>query len=172
MRLHVSARSPLVGRRTRTSLVSCGITFGEGDAKFTPKRASCERSHSSMTRGGNVRVKPLPLASQGGSATRNDERLPRRPLRLRFAPPSARSREMQPALLAQRNAPCGNRRARVFHLCVSPVASAQITTLQRADVRRRSRRASCLARGACTPASTRAIGDRATLAPHASPHRC
>ncbi len=52
------------------------------------------------------------------------------------------------------------------------VASAQITTLQRADERHRSRRASCLARGACTPALTRVTGDRATLAPRANPHRC
>jgi hypothetical protein len=37
-------------------------------------------------------LKPLPPASQGGSATRNDHR-PRRPtLRLRCAPPSAKSR--------------------------------------------------------------------------------
>jgi hypothetical protein len=36
-------------------------------------------------------VKPLPPASQGGSATRHDGRLRRRTLRLRCAPPSASS---------------------------------------------------------------------------------
>jgi hypothetical protein len=35
------------------------------------------------------RPKPLPPASQGGSATRNDRRHRRQPLRLRSAPPSA-----------------------------------------------------------------------------------
>ena len=42
-----------------------------------------------LTRRGHLQVKPLPLASQGGSATRNDERRPRQLLRLRCAPPSA-----------------------------------------------------------------------------------
>ena len=44
-----------------------------------------------LTRRGYFQVKPLPLASQGGSATRNDERRPRQLLRLRCAPPSATS---------------------------------------------------------------------------------
>jgi hypothetical protein len=38
-----------------------------------------------------LHLKPLPPASQGGSATRHDERLPSRLLRLRCAPPSAMS---------------------------------------------------------------------------------
>ena len=42
-----------------------------------------------VTRRGYCQVKPLPLAPQGGSATRNDQRRPRRLLRLRCAPPSA-----------------------------------------------------------------------------------
>jgi hypothetical protein len=41
---------------------------------------------ASWVRCGCLQLKPLPLASQGGSATRNDERLGHRLLRLRCAP--------------------------------------------------------------------------------------
>ena len=54
----------------------------------TPKReARC--SNHRLARRGYSHVMPLPPASQGGSATRNDPRRRHRSLRLRCAPPSA-----------------------------------------------------------------------------------
>jgi hypothetical protein len=56
----------------------------------TPKReARC--SNHRLARRGYSHVMPLPPASQGGSATRNDRRRRHRSLRLRCAPPSASS---------------------------------------------------------------------------------
>jgi hypothetical protein len=56
----------------------------------TPKReARC--SNHRLARRGYSHVMPLPPASQGGSATRNDPRRRHRSLRLRCAPPSASS---------------------------------------------------------------------------------
>ena len=45
---------------------------------------------------GCLQLKPLPLASQGGSATRNDERLGHRLLRLRCAPPLTTANVIHP----------------------------------------------------------------------------
>ena len=70
-----------MGRR-RACRVASPLVMATRDScvRLSPVRLA---SHSCL------RLDPLPPASHGGSATREDERLPRRLLRLRCAPPSA-----------------------------------------------------------------------------------
>ena len=80
------AREDDVGRRATSRVASPLVMAAHGrESRFSDLRwARCGDSH----------VKPLPPASQGGSATRHDQLLPHRLLRLRCAPPSTMSSEI------------------------------------------------------------------------------
>ena len=68
--------------RSSTFRVASPLVMATRDSyvRFSPLRAASRSC---------LRLQPLPPASQGGSATRTNNRRPRRLLRLRCAPPSA-----------------------------------------------------------------------------------
>ena len=75
------AREDDFGRSSTFRVASPLVMATRGSCvRFSPLR-SASRSY--------LRLQPLPPASQGGSATRTNNRRPRRLLRLRCAPPSA-----------------------------------------------------------------------------------
>ena len=106
-----------------------------------------------LTHRGYFQLMPLPLASQRGSATRNNRRRPRRMLRLRCAPPSASSNAIHA------------KASKSGHLKRSfsspPVASAAGRHARQSEQKRRTRQsrpaASCeRRRTSCTPKRAKA----------------